>query len=147
MLREAQFDVLIYVTGFLYVFLRGNGSGWIYRAEAHLAMIWLRYALLVLIVPSYLIALSRRQWATMPLWLVSTSVMVTQFLMATQQGAAFASATVDDSYIYVGEMTKIMLIPIAVQVAVVLRGMGVGAGDHAKKGSRKLVEAFNAGER
>jgi len=146
-LREAQFDILIYVTGFLYVFLRGNGSGWIYRVEALLAMIWLRFALLVLIVPSYLIALSRRQWATMPLWLVSTSVMVTQFLMAMQQGAASGGVAADDSFVYVGEMTKIMLIPIAVQIAVVLRGMGVGAGDHANKGSRKLVAAFDAGER
>jgi hypothetical protein len=110
-------------------------------------MIWLRYTLLLLIFPCYFIALSRRWWTTIPLWLVSTSIMLTQFLMAAQQGAAVGSGAVDDSYIYVGEMTKIMLIPIAVQIAVVLRRMGIGAGNRANHGSRKLVQAFDAGER
>jgi len=108
-------------------------------------MIWLRYALLLLIVPCYFIALSRRRWTTIPLWLVSTSVMLMQYLLAAQQGAA--SGTADNSLIYVGEMTKIMLIPIGVQIAVVLRGMGFGAGRRANQGSRKLVQAFDGGER
>jgi hypothetical protein len=67
--------------------------------------------------------------------------------MAVQQGAAFGSGASDSSVIYVGEMTKIMLIPIAVQFAVVLRGMAIGAGHRANSGSRKLVEAFDTGER
>ena len=137
----------MFITGFLYVFLRGVSSGWNYHAEALLAMIWLRYTLLLLIFPCYFIALSRRRWATMPLWLLSASVVLTQFLMATRQGAAFASVTADDAFVYVGEMTKIMLIPIAVQFAVVLRGMAIGAGHRANSGSRKLVEAFDTGER
>ena len=110
-------------------------------------MIWLRYALLLLIVPSYFIALSRRWWTTIPLWLVSTAVMLTQFLMAAQQGAAFGSGAADGSLIYVGEMTKIMLIPMVVQFAVVVRGMGIGLGSRASHRSRELVEAFDAGER
>jgi hypothetical protein len=73
--------------------------------------------------------------------------MLTQFLMSARQSAAFGSGAVDDSLIYVGEMTKIMLIPIAVQIAVVLRGMGIGLGSRANHGSRKLVQAFDAGER
>ena len=52
-------------------------------------MIWLRYTLLLLIFPTYIIALSRRWWTTIPLWLVSTSVMLTQFLMSTQQSDLF----------------------------------------------------------
>jgi hypothetical protein len=107
-------------------------------------MIWLRYALLLSILPCYFIALSRRWWTTIPLWLVSTSVMLTQYLMAAQQGGASGSAGADSSIIFVGEMTKIMLIPISVQIAVVLRGMGVGAGSRA---NRKLVQAFDPGER
>ena len=138
---------LMYVSGILYVSLRGIGSRWIYRVEAHLAMIWLRYSLLLLIFPCYFIALSRRWWTTIPLWLVSTSIMLTQFLMAAQQGAAVGSGAVDDSYIYVGEMTKIMLIPMVVQFAIVLRSMAVGAGSRASHSSRKLIEAFDAGER
>jgi len=47
----------------------------------------------------------------------------------------------------VGEMTKIMLIPMVVQFAVVLRGMGIGAGRRANHGARELVEAFDAAER
>jgi hypothetical protein len=73
--------------------------------------------------------------------------MLTQFLMAAQQGAASGSGAVDNSIVYVGEMTKIMLIPIAVQIAVVLRGMGIGAGSLANHGSRKLVQAFDPCER
>jgi hypothetical protein len=110
-------------------------------------MIWLRYTLLLLIFPSYCIALSRSRWATMPLWLVSTSVMLTQFLMAVQRSAAFGSVAADDSFIFVGEMTKIMLIPIAVQFAVALRGIGFGANNQAHKGMRKLIASLDAGDR
>jgi hypothetical protein len=44
-------------------------------------------------------------------------------------------------------MTKIMLIPMVVQFAVVLRGMGIGAGNRASQGSRNLVEAIDAQDR
>jgi hypothetical protein len=44
-------------------------------------------------------------------------------------------------------MTKIMLIPIAVQFAIILRGLGNGAGRRTNHGSRELVQAFDAGER
>jgi len=110
-----------------------------------MALTVLRYTLLLLVIPAYFVALLRRWWTTIPLWLVSTSVMLTQFLMATQQGTATGAA--DGSLIYVGEMTKIMLVPMAVQFAIVLRSMGVGAGSRTSHSSRKLVEAFDAGER
>jgi hypothetical protein len=119
-------------------------------AEAHasmMALTVLRYSLLLLVIPAYFTALSRRWWTTIPLWLVSTAIMMTQFLMAVQQGAAFGNGAANDSLIYVGEMTKIMLIPMIVQFAIVLRGMGVGAVSQASHGSRKLVQAFDAGER
>jgi hypothetical protein len=137
----------MFVTGFLYVSLRRNGSRWIYRAEVNAAVIWLRYTLLLLIFPAYFIALSRRWWTTIPLWLVSASVMLTQFLMSAGQSDPIGGGTNQLGFVYVGEMTKIMLIPIAVQFAIVLRGMGIGAGRRANHGSRKLVEAFDAGER
>jgi hypothetical protein len=73
--------------------------------------------------------------------------MLTQFLMAAQQSAASGAGAVDNSFIYVGEMTKIMLIPMIVQFAVALRGMGIGAGSRASHGSQKLVQAFDAGDR
>jgi hypothetical protein len=112
-----------------------------------MALTVLRYTLLLLVVPAYFIALSRRWRTTIPLWLVSTAVMLTQFLMAAQHGAAFGSGAADGPLIYVGEMTKIMLIPMVVQSAVGLRGMKFGAGSQASHGSRKLVEAFDSGER
>ncbi|HKN23078.1 MAG TPA: hypothetical protein VJX73_16750 [Terracidiphilus sp.] len=111
-----------------------------------MALTVLRYTLLLLVIPTYFIALSRRWWTTIPLWLVSTGVMLTQFLMAVQQSAASGTGAVDNSFIYVGEMTKIMLIPMVVQFAIVLRGMGIGAGSRASHGSRKLVEALDAYE-
>lgn len=112
-----------------------------------MALTLLRYSLLLLIIPAYFIALSRRWWTTIPLWLVSTAVMLTQYLMATQQGDAFTTGAADGSLICVGEMTKIMLIPIVVQFAVILHGMGVGVSGRPSRVSRKLVEAFDAGER
>ena len=112
-----------------------------------MALTVLRYTLLLLMIPAYFIALSRLWWTTIPLWLLSTAVMLTQFLMAAQQSAAFAIGAADNSFIYVGEMTKIMLIPIGVQIAVVLRGMGIAAGRSASRCSQKLVQAFDAGER
>ena len=112
-----------------------------------MALTVLRYTLLLLVIPAYFIALSRRWWTTIPLWLVSTSVMLTQFLLAAQQSAASGTGAADNSLIYVGEMTKIMLIPIGVQIAVVLRGMGIGAGSRASLGSRKLIQVFDPGER
>ena len=112
-----------------------------------MALTVLRYTLLLLVVPAYFVALSRRWWTTIPLWLVSTSVMLTQYLMAAQQSAASGTGAADSSLVYVGEMTKIMLIPMVVQFAVGLRGMKFGAGSQASHGSRKLVEAFDSGER
>lgn len=111
------------------------------------ALTLLRYSLLLLVIPSYFLALSRRSWSTIPLWLVSTSAMLTQFWMAARQGSAFGNVSFDSSLIYVGEMTKIMVIPMVVQLAVVLRGMSVGVGGRAIQGSRKLVEILNTGER
>jgi hypothetical protein len=111
-----------------------------------MALVVLRYTLLLLVIPAYFIALSRRWWTTIPLWLVSTAVMLTQYLMAAMHGDAFGASAADGSLIYVGEMTKIMLIPIVVQCAVVLHGMGIGSGSPASRRSRKLVEAFGAGD-
>jgi hypothetical protein len=115
-------------------------------AEARSSMVWVRYMLLVLIIPAYIIALSRRRWTTVPLWLVSTSVMLTQFVMSTQQSSNLVDGVQPSTLVYVGEMTKIMLIPIAVQLAAVLRDMGIGAENQANRGSRKFVESLNASE-
>ena len=112
-----------------------------------MALTVLRYTLLLLVIPAYFIALSRRWWTTIPLWLVSTAVMITQYVMAAQQGAAFTTGAADSSLVYVGEMTKIMLIPMVVQFAIVLHRMGIGANHGPGRGSRKLIEAFDAGER
>jgi hypothetical protein len=112
-----------------------------------MALTILRYTLLLLVIPAFFIALSRRGWTMIPLWLVSTAVMLTQLLMSAQQGYAFGSGSVDDSFIYAGEMTKIMLIPVVVQFAVVVRGMKLGAGHRANDGSQGLVGAFDTGER
>ena len=112
-----------------------------------MALTVLRYTLLLLVVPAYFVALSRRWWTTIPLWLVSTSVMLTQYLMAAQQSAASGTGAADRSLVYVGEMTKIMLIPMIVQFAVVVRGMKIGAQGRASFGARALAEAFDAGER
>jgi hypothetical protein len=111
-----------------------------------MALTIFRYTLLLLIVPAYFIALSRRWRSTMPLWLVSTAVVLTQLLMSAEQSYTFGSGSVEGSFIYVAEMTKIMFIPMVVQFAVVLRGMKFGAGSRVSHASRELVEAFDIGE-
>ena len=79
----------------------------------------------------------------MPLWLVATSAMLTQFLMAAQ-GSARQSAAAGDTLIYVGEMTKIMLIPIAVEFAVIVRNLQAVAARQANRNSRKWLAAWDA---
>jgi hypothetical protein len=108
-----------------------------------LAMIGLRYTLLLLIIPCYLLALSRRRWATIPLWLVSTAVMLTQFMLNAQQNVMFSAWSQPSEFVYVGEMTKIMLIPIAVQLAVVLSGYENSRRKSSER-SQKLIETLDA---
>jgi hypothetical protein len=71
--------------------------------------------------------------------------MLTQLLMSIHQGGLSGGAT-ESSFIYAGEMTKIMLIPIAVQCAFILSGLRFGGGDRAVRGRRGLVETFEAGK-
>lgn len=108
-------------------------------------MIWLRYALLMTIFPCYFIALSRRWWTTIPLWLVSTFAMLAQYWMAVHQGAAFASGSTESSILYVGEMTKIMLIPAAVQIAVQLKAWQSRVGNRVAIAPKGLIANLNAG--
>jgi hypothetical protein len=109
-------------------------------------IIGLRFTLLALIVPAYVIALKRRWWTTLPLWLVSTCVMLTQFAMSTQQSVMAGGWSHPSAFVYVGEMTKIMIIPIGVQIAVMLNGMGFGMG--ARAGGRQwLMKRFSVSER
>jgi hypothetical protein len=107
-------------------------------------MMWIRYALLLLILPCYIVALQRRRWATIPLWLVSTSAMLMQYMLSVHQSAGLGDGAVPATFVYVGEMTKIMLIPIAVQIAVGLNGMRIGAGERANRGLRKFTETLDA---
>ena len=110
-------------------------------------MIWLRYVLLVLMAPAYIIALSRRRWTTMPLWLVSTLVMLTQSAMSAQQGTIAGVGPQTSPLLCVAEMTKIMIIPIAVQLAVLLKGWQARAGiNQADRSPAELVATFNVGE-
>jgi hypothetical protein len=108
-------------------------------------MIGLRYILLLLIIPAYALALSRRRWTTIPLWLVSIAVMLTQFMLSAQS-TMLSGWPQPSAFVYFGEMTKIMLIPIAVQFAVVLRGMRAGVGNQTRCALRKLTETLEAGK-
>ena len=110
-------------------------------------MIWLRYALLVLIVPAYFIALTRGRWTTIPLWLVSASVVMTQIALSGQQSILLADGTTASAFIYAAETTKIMVIPIAVQLAAMLKGMEERVANQRNKGLGRLVQVFDAGER
>jgi hypothetical protein len=119
------------------------GNARVIALRRTLAMLGLRYTLLLLIIPAYVLALSRRRWTTVPLWLVSTAVMLTQFMLSAQQNVIFSDWPQPSAFAYVGEMTKIMLIPIAVQFAVVLSGYG-NSRWKSSKGPRKLIEALDA---
>jgi hypothetical protein len=107
-------------------------------------MIWIRYTLLVLIIPAYVIALSRRWWTTIPLWLVSTSVMLTQFALNAQQTALLADGSTLSSLLSVVEMTKIMVVPVVVQLAVIWKDLQARAANQ-KERAQVLVASFEAG--
>jgi hypothetical protein len=110
------------------------------------ALMDLRYMLLMLIIPAYIIALSRRRWTTIPLWLVSSFVMLTQFFISVQQTNHLGGGTAEHSFVYVGEMTKIMLIPIVVELTL-WSSVRIRLANQAKKAPRRLVEAWDWGKR
>jgi hypothetical protein len=112
----------------------------------HSPVIWLRYALLLLIVPAYLIALKRGRWTIFPLWLVSASAMLVQFELSVQQNAMFTGGTAASSFLWIAETAKIMLIPVSVQFAVILKAWEARTENRAENGSRQLVPTFNTGE-
>jgi hypothetical protein len=109
-------------------------------------MIWLRYALLLLIVPAYLIALRRGRWATMPLWLVSASVMLVQLAQSAQPSPALADGTVPTAFFWIAETAKIMLIPIGVQLAAMLKAWEGRAENRAQNSPRRLVASLNTSQ-
>jgi hypothetical protein len=112
-----------------------------------MALMGLRYLLLFLLLPAYCIALTGRRWTTVPVWLVSSAVLLTQFLISAQQRTVFDGGINEYGFVYVGEMTKIMLIPIIVQSVVVFRRMAAGIGSQAAMSPRKLLEAVAIGKR
>lgn len=114
--------------------------------EAPSPMIWLRYALLLSIFPAYVIALSHRRWTTIPLWLVSGAVMVVQLALNAKPNLTFADGTAPSAFLYFVETTKIMLIPVAVQFAVMLKASQSRVGDRAGDAPRTLIANWNAGE-
>jgi hypothetical protein len=109
-------------------------------------MIWLRYALLLLIFPAYVIALSRRRWTTIPLWLVSGSVMVVQLALNAQQNLTLSDGTAPSAFLWIVEATKIMFIPFAVQFAVMLKADQSRVADRAGNGTRVLIADWNTRE-
>jgi len=109
-------------------------------------MIWLRYALLVLMVPAYIIALKRQWWTTLPLWLISTSVMLTQLALSAQQSSVNGGLPQASTLVYACEMTKIMIIPVAVQLAVILKGWQSRAANPRGARPSVLVASLDAGE-
>jgi hypothetical protein len=103
--------------------------------EVQSPMIWLRYALLLLIVPAYFIALSRRRWANLPLWLVSASVAMVQIAMTSPLNMPLAFGVTASPFLWAAETTKIMLIPIAVQFAILLKARESRGGNREENAS------------
>jgi hypothetical protein len=115
-------------------------------AEVQSPLIWLRYTLLLLIFPAYFIALSRHRWTTIPLWLVSASVMAVQCELNARQSTLLIGGFAPSAFLWVAEAAKIMAIPIAVQFAVMLKAWQSRVGNRAGNAPRTLIEIFNAGE-
>jgi hypothetical protein len=109
-------------------------------------MIWLRYALLLLIFPAYLIALKRGRWTMIPLWLVSASVMLVQLAQSAQQSPVFADGTAPAAFLWIAETAKIMLIPIAVQFAVALKAWEGCTVSGRENRPRQLVATLNSSQ-
>ena len=94
-----------------------------YRSESHSALLFVRYALPLLIFPCFLLALVRRSWSTAPLWIVSLCVMILPFALDTR------------SRIFVGyrpsapastrEFAMLLLVPLGTQLGLWLKGPSI----------------------
>jgi hypothetical protein len=109
-------------------------------------MVWLRYVLLLLIVPAYLIALRRGRWTMLPLWLVSASVTMVQYAMSFQQSPALGPVAAPSAILWIAETTKILLIPVAVQFALMLKSRETRSENQPSTAPRPMVAAFDTGE-
>jgi hypothetical protein len=107
-------------------------------------MIWFRYLLLLLIIPAYAIALSRRRWATLPLWLVSACVMMVEFALNARQDALLIGGFAPSAFLWVAETTKILAIPTAVQLAVILKARQSDVGTRTESASPALMATVSA---
>ena len=83
------------------------------------------------VFPCVLLALVPRWWAVVPLWLISISICLFPYVMNVQQNGALEYVNAPFSVQEIKEMAQVIIIPIAMQIALLIKGIGNQRRDHS----------------
>jgi hypothetical protein len=93
-----------------------------YHPEAHSVLMFISYLQPMLVLPCFLFGLLPRKWATAPLWIVCTSISIFPFIITdARQKFLLAYRDTPHGLREVKEIMLVMLIPLLVQIAVLLK--------------------------
>jgi hypothetical protein len=93
-----------------------------YHPEAHSVLMFISYIQPMLVLPCVLFALLPRTWATAPLWIVCTSISIFPFIITdAKQKVLLGYRDTPPGLREVKEIMLVMLIPLLVQIAVLLK--------------------------
>jgi hypothetical protein len=124
--RELAWVMIVFV-GLYGLWLSAMGSiayGYGYRPEAQSLLMFIRHTQPLFIVPCVLLALVPPWWAMVPLWLLSISICIFPYVLNVQQNGALEYVNAPFSVREVKEIALVMLVPIAMQIALLLKGTG-----------------------
>jgi hypothetical protein len=110
------------VYSFILFFLGRLAFAYGYHPQAHSVAMFVRYMQNMLVFPCFLLALLRYRWTTVPLWVVCTSICVFPFFIVdpAQRFLGYGNTSFDRSELK--GIMLVMIIPVLVQIAVLLRG-------------------------
>jgi hypothetical protein len=83
------------------------------------------------VFPCVLLALVPRWWAVVPLWLISISICLFPYVMNVQQNGALEYVNAPFSVQEIKEMAQVIIIPIAMLIALLIKGTGNQRRDHS----------------
>jgi hypothetical protein len=133
-LRRELAWVMIVVVVLYGLWLSALGAityGYAYKPEAHSLMMFSRYTQPMFIFPCALIAFVPRRWATIPLWLLSISIALFIYLPDFQLEDALDTWAAPFAIQEAKEIAQVMIVPVAMKIAVMMKQSGKRRSDHA----------------
>jgi hypothetical protein len=105
--------------------------GYGYKPEANSLLMFISYVQPMFVFPCVLLALVPRWWAIVPLWLISISICLFPYVMNVQQNGALEYVNAPFSVQEIKEMAQVIIIPIAMLIALLIKGTGNQRRDHS----------------